>query len=237
VVQQLQQRAQQEQQEEQETASPKPPTSEDEQQQKEQSSQMQTIQSILLQQIIQQQLQQQGLEQHGLNLQQLQLLISQQLSAQDTASKQNSVQQLLTTLQQLQQLSQKHGVQLIQTQADDDGSGQAVTSQGISISTVFADPQMAGQGGADNEGVELSLPTDQGQDGVTAATEESVYTSNIEGLPEHLLNTQAASNVSRSTNMCGNICDLLSKNQIFLELLFYDFFILSRENQSFRLIC
>ncbi|XP_065916496.1 hairy/enhancer-of-split related with YRPW motif protein-like isoform X2 [Dysidea avara] len=195
VAQQLQQRAQQEQQEEQETASPKPPTSDDEQQQKEQSSQMQTIQSILLQQIIQQQLQQQGLEQHGLNLQQLQLLISQQLSAQDTASKQSSVQQLLTTLQQLQQLSQKHGVQLIQTQVDDDGSGQAVTSQGISISTVFADPQMAGQGSSENEGVELSLPTDQGQDGVAAATEESVYTSSIEGLPEHLLNTQTPSNV------------------------------------------
>lgn len=194
VAQQLQQRAQQEQQEEQEASSPKPPTSEEEQQQKEQSSQMQTIQSILLQQIIQQQLQQQqGLDQHGLNLQQLQLLIAQQLSAQDSASKQNSVQQLLTTLQQLQQLSQKHGVQLIQTQAEDDESTQAVTSQGnISISTVFS------QGGSENDTVELSLAaTDQGQDEVTAATEESVYTSNIEGLPENLLNTQATSNVSQ----------------------------------------
>lgn len=198
VAQQLQQRAQQEQQEEQESSSPKPPTSEEEQQQKEQSSQMQTIQSILLQQIIQQQLQQQqGLEQHGLNLQQLQLLIAQQLSAQDSASKQNSVQQLLTTLQQLQQLSQKHGVQLIQTQAEDDESTQAVTSQGnISISTVFADPSMTSQGGSENDTVELSLAaTDQSQDEVTAATEESVYTSNIEGLPENLLNTQATSNV------------------------------------------
>lgn len=194
VAQQLQQRAQQEQQEEQETTSPKPPTSEEEQQQKEQSSQMQTIQSILLQQIIQQQLQQQqGLDQHGLNLQQLQLLIAQQLSTQDSASKQNSVQQLLTTLQQLQQLSQKHGVQLIQAQAEDDEQVQAVTSQGnISISTVFAS-----QGGTENDSVELSLTTtDQGQDEVTAATEESVYTSNIEGLPENLLNTQATSNVS-----------------------------------------
>lgn len=164
---------------------------------------MQTIQSILLQQIIQQQLQQQqGLDQHGLNLQQLQLLIAQQLSAQDSASKQNSVQQLLTTLQQLQQLSQKHGVQLIQTQAEDDESTQAVTSQGnISISTVFADPSMTSQGGSENDAVELSLAaTDQSQDEVTAATEESVYTSNIDGLPENLLNTQATSNVSHVTN-------------------------------------
>lgn len=203
VAQQLQQRAQQEQQEEQESTSPKPPTSEEEQQQKEQSSQMQTIQSILLQQIIQQQLQQQqGLDQHGLNLQQLQLLIAQQLSAQDSASKQNSVQQLLTTLQQLQQLSQKHGVQLIQTQAEDDESTQAVTSQGnISISTVF-DPSMTSQGGSENDAVELSLAaTDQSQDEVTAATEESVYTSNIDGLPENLLNTQATSNVSHMSPM------------------------------------
>ena len=157
---------------------------------------MQTIQSILLQQIIQQQLQQQGLDQHGLNLQQLQLVIAQQLSAQDSAGKQNSIQQLLTTLQQLQQLSQKHGVQLIQTQEDDD-SAQAVASQGnISISTVF-DPSMTSQGGSENDTVELSLAaSDQGQDEVTAATEESVYTSNIEGLPENLLNTQATSNVS-----------------------------------------
>lgn len=165
---------------------------------------MQTIQSILLQQIIQQQLQQQqGLDQHGLNLQQLQLLIAQQLSAQDSASKQNSVQQLLTTLQQLQQLSQKHGVQLIQTQAEDDESTQAVTSQGnISISTVFADPSMTSQGGSENDAVELSLAaTDQSQDEVTAATEESVYTSNIDGLPENLLNTpQATPNVSRIAN-------------------------------------
>ena len=162
---------------------------------------MQTIQSILLQQIIQQQLQQQGLDQHGLNLQQLQLLIAQQLSAQDSAGKQNSIQQLLTTLQQLQQLSQKHGVQLIQTQAEDDESAQAVTSQGnISISTVF-DPSMTSQGGSENDTVELSLAaSDQGQDEVTAATEESVYTSNIEGLPENLLNTQAASNVSLFVN-------------------------------------
>ena len=199
LAQQLQLRAQQEQQEEQEVASPKgPTTSEEEQQQKEQSSQMQTIQSILLQQIIQQQLQQQGLDQHGLNLQQLQLLIAQQLSAQDSAGKQSSIQQLLTTLQQLQQLSQKHGVQLIQTQAEDDETAQAVTSQGnISISTVFADPSMTGQGGSENDTVELSLATsDQGQDEVTAATEESVYTSNIEGLPENLLNTQGTSNVS-----------------------------------------
>ena len=164
---------------------------------------MQTIQSILLQQIIQQQLQQQqGLDQHGLNLQQLQLLIAQQLSAQDSASKQNSVQQLLTTLQQLQQLSQKHGVQLIQTQAEDDESTQAVTSQGnISISTVF-DPSMTSQGGSENDAVELSLAaTDQSQDEVTAATEESVYTSNIDGLPENLLNTQATSNVSHMSPM------------------------------------
>ena len=164
---------------------------------------MQTIQSILLQQIIQQQLQQQGLDQHGLNLQQLQLLIAQQLSAQDSAGKQNSIQQLLTTLQQLQQLSQKHGVQLIQTQAEDDESAQAVTSQGnISISTVFADPSMTSQGGSENDTVELSLATsDQGQDEVTAATEESVYTSNIEGLPENLLNTQATTNVSLIINL------------------------------------
>ena len=203
MAQQLQQRAQQDQQDEQETTSPKPPTSEEEQQQKEQSSQMQTIQSILLQQIIQQQLQQQqGLDQHGLNLQQLQLLIAQQLSAQDSASKQSSVQQLLTTLQQLQQLSQKHGVQLIQTQAEDDESTQAVTSQGnISISTVFADPSMTSQGGSENDAVELSLAaTDQSQDEVTAATEESVYTSNIDGLPENLLNTQATPNVSCIAN-------------------------------------